>query len=448
MKPIIALIGQQNVGKSTLYNRLTKTSDAIVANYAGLTRDRQYGDGKIGGKSYTIIDTGGIIDESEPLNNQTQIQTQIAIEEADIIFFMVDAKIGINQLDFNIAESLRKNAKNFYLLANKIDGTNQDEVNAICLELGIGEPLLISAAGGRGIKQLMDKVFKDVDFNDKDKDKDKDTNKDDDDGSIKISLVGKPNVGKSTLLNHIIDKKRCITLNKPGTTIDSIFVPFTYKQQEYTLIDTAGLRKKRKIYNEIEKYSIIKSYQAIEKSDVVLFLTDASDNISVQDLHILSHIRTCGKPSIILANKWDKLNHNQKLKYTQELTRRLSFDNFAIIENISAINDFPKTKIFKQIKQLWHQTRIKISTPVLNTLLKQATTAHQPPKSSNRRIKLKYAHQGGSNPPLIIIHGTKTKKLPPSYHNYLNNFFIKTLKLKGIPLKIICKDNENPYDKK
>jgi GTPase len=437
--PKIALIGQQNVGKSTLYNRLTKTKDAIVADYAGLTRDRLYGRGRVGNNNYYVIDTAGFIKDIKTIDKKIKNQTKTAIAEADIIFFMIDAKLGINNIDYEIAKMLRKTSKKYYLIANKIDGENKLDVLSFCLELGLGNPIMISAAGGRGINELIEKTFKNFRCN---------NYLHDEGGVIKITLVGKPNVGKSTLVNYILQETRCITANEPGTTIDNIAIPFTFSQQKYIIIDTAGLRKKNKVFAKIEKFSMSKTKEAIQKADIVLFLTDASQSFSVQDLYILRDIKKQGRPCIILNNKWDKLNNEQRKIATDNLSYRLSFDNFAIIKNISAINNFPKNKIFKLIKKLYHKTRQTMRTTDLNNLLKQATISHQPPKIANRRIKLKYAHLGSVNPPTIIIHGNQVKKLPQSYLNYLNNFFIRAYDLAGVPMKIICKEGKNPYSKK
>ena len=437
MLPVIALVGRPNVGKSTLFNYLTRTREALVADFPGLTRDRQYGRLKHGNRPCLIVDTGGIADDAEGIESLARKQVQIALEEADIVFFMVDAREGLSASDKVIAETLRKLAKPVVLVTNKIDGLDANVVMSDFYSLALGEPIACSAAHGRGIPELLERANEllppDIEAVDENQ------------GGIGIAVVGRPNVGKSTLVNRLLGEERVIVFDEPGTTRDSIYIPFERNGKRFTLVDTAGMRRRARVSETIEKFSVIKSLQAIEKSHVVIFLIDASEGITDQDAHLLGLVLEAGRALIIGLNKWDGLSANQKTTIQRQLDIKLSFLEFAEKHPISALHGSGVGKLFDVVHTLYESAMVNMGTPLLTRILKEATDAHQPPLVGNRRIKLKYAHQGGRNPPVVIIHGVQTDALPLSYKRYLTNYYRTKLHLSGTPIRLEFKSPVNPF---
>jgi len=438
MLPVIALVGRPNVGKSTLFNYLTRTREALVADFPGLTRDRQYGRVKHGARPCLVVDTGGIADDAEGIESVSRRQVQIALEEADIIFFMVDAREGLSASDKVIADTLRKLAKPVILVTNKVDGIDGNMASSDFHALALGEPVQIAASHGRGVPELLERVHEllpaDEDIIDDSK------------HGIGIAVVGRPNVGKSTLVNRLLGEERVIVFDQPGTTRDSIYIPFERNGKQFTLVDTAGMRRRSKISETIEKFSVIKSMQAIEKSHVVIYLIDASEGITDQDAHLLGLVLEAGRALIIGLNKWDGLSLEQKETIKRQLDVKLSFLEFAEKHPISALHGSGVGKLFDVVHKLYESAMIDMSTPVLTRILKEATETHQPPLVNNRRIKLKYAHQGGRNPPVVIIHGVQTDALPISYKRFLTNFYREKLKLSGTPIRLEFKSPINPFE--
>ncbi|MFZ2451481.1 MAG: ribosome biogenesis GTPase Der [Methylovulum miyakonense] len=439
MLPVIALVGRPNVGKSTLFNYLTRSREALVADFPGLTRDRQYGRIKHGIRPCLVVDTGGIADDAEGIESFSRKQVQIALEEADIVLFMVDAREGLSASDKAIAETLRKMSKPIILVTNKIDGLDASLATSEFYSLALGEPSQIAASHGRGVPELLERVNKllppAADLVD-------------DEGERKgvgIAVVGRPNVGKSTLVNRLLGEERVIVYDQPGTTRDSIYIPFERNGKQFTLIDTAGMRRRSKIAETIEKFSVIKSLQAIEKAHVVIYLIDASEGVTDQDAHLLGLVIEAGRAMIIGLNKWDGLDAHQKETIKRQLEVKLGFMEFAEKHPISALHGSGVGKLFDVVNSLYDSAMINMSTPVLTRILKEATDAHQPPMINNRRIKLKYAHQGGRNPPIVIIHGVQTDALPVSYKRYLTNYYREKLKLSGTPIRLEFKSAANPF---
>jgi GTPase len=437
MLPVIALVGRPNVGKSTLFNYLTRSREALVADFPGLTRDRQYGRLKHGSRACLIVDTGGIADDAEGIESLSKKQVEIALGEADVVFFMVDAREGLSVSDKLIAETLRKLAKPILLVMNKVDGLDASSATADFHSLALGEPIACSAAHGRGIPDLLEKAYsllppeQDI--------------VEDNQGNIGIAIVGRPNVGKSTLVNRLLGEERVIVYDQPGTTRDSIYIPFERNGRKFTLVDTAGMRRRSKVSETIEKFSIIKSLQAIEKSHVVIYLIDASEGITDQDAHLLGLVLEAGRALIIGLNKWDGLSSDQKTLIQRQLDVKLSFLEFAEKHPISALHGSGVGKLFDVVHTLYDSAMVNMSTPILTRILKEATDAHQPPLVGNRRIKLKYAHQGGRNPPVVIIHGVQTDALPISYKRFLTNYFRTKLHLSGTPIRLEFKSPINPF---
>lgn len=437
MKPVIALVGRPNVGKSTLFNCLTRSRDALVADQPGLTRDRKYGEGRIGPKPYIVIDTGGLSGDEYGLDVKMAGQVWQAVQEAQIILFLVDAQEGLNALDYEIAKQLRPFNKRVQLVVNKIDGTNADVSVSEFFSLGLGEPLGITASHGRGVTSLMEEVLLELPEQEEEPDVDR---------GIRLAIVGKPNVGKSTLVNRILGEERVLAYDMPGTTRDSIFIPFERNGRKYTLIDTAGVRRKSKIDNKLEKFSVIKALQAIEEANVVLMVVDAHQGITDQDAHLLGFVLDTGRALVIAVNKWDGLDDDQRTQVKSELERKLQFVDFAEIHFISALHGSGVGKLYKPVEQAYESAFIDLPTPQLTDLLESAVTAHQPQLVKGRRIKMRYAHQGGRNPPRIIIHGNQLDKVPNHYKRYLINFFRKAFKLQGTPLAIEFKSGANPFE--
>lgn len=437
MLPVIALVGRPNVGKSTLFNYLTRSRDALVADYPGLTRDRKYGRIKRGDRDCLLVDTGGISDETEGVESFSKRQVQIALDEADIVFFLVDAREGMNSLDEAIANTLRKLDKPIVLVTNKIDGLNADVAAVDFYSLALGEPFKITATHGRGVKELLaqiDALIPTVDEKAEEQER-----------GISIAVVGRPNVGKSTLVNRLLGEERVVVFDEAGTTRDSIYIPFERNEQKFTLIDTAGMRRRAKVSLLVEKFSIIKALQAVEKANVVIYLIDAREGITEQDAHLLGMVLEAGRALIIGLNKWDGISVDQKVLIKRQLDTKLPFLDFAEKHPISALHGSGVGKLFDVVYSLYEAAMVDMSTPVLTRILKEALAAHQPPLVRGRRIKLKYAHQGGRNPPTVVIHGVQTDVLPEAYKRYLMNYFRTQMELQGTPVKLVLKSTENPF---
>ncbi len=437
MLPVIALIGRPNVGKSTLFNYLTRSREALVADFPGLTRDRQYGRVKRGERDCLVVDTGGLMDDAQGVDDFAKKQVEIALQEADIVFFMVDAREGLNASDEQVASELRKLNKPILLVTNKIDGINADLATAEFHSLALGKPYKVAATHGRGVNELLSALDELI--------PETEEAIDDEQRGIGIAVVGRPNVGKSTLVNRILGEERVVVFDQPGTTRDSIFIPFERNETLFTLIDTAGMRRRAKISLAIEKFSVIKSLQAIEKANVVIYLMDAREGITDQDCHLLGLVLEAGRSLVLGLNKWDGLSIDQKDRVKRQIDVKLPFLDFAEKHPISALHGSGVGNLFDMMQTLYDSTMINMSTPILTQILKEATLAHQPPLVQNRRIKLKYAHQGGRNPPTVIIHGAQTDALPDAYKRYLMNVYRHKLNLKGTPVRLKFKSPDNPY---
>ncbi len=439
MKPVIALVGRPNVGKSTLFNQLTRTRDALVADFPGLTRDRKYGDGKVGDRDYLVIDTGGIGGEQESIDRLMEGQTKLAIEEADLILLIVDGRDGLTAADELLARELRAYNKPLVMAINKTDGMDPDQASADFYRLGIAQTFAIAAAHGRGIKAMMQVLCNLLPLQPAISIEERLEQ------GIRIAFIGRPNVGKSTLINRLLGEERLVTFDMPGTTRDSISVPFQRNGQNYTLIDTAGVRRRSRVSQAIEKFSIVKTLQAIESCDVVILVLDAQQGIAEQDATLLGMILESGRALVIAVNKWDGLRDDDRTRIRRELDLRLSFINFAEQHMISALHGTGVGHLMNAVKRAYRSAMLKAPTPELSRLLEQAVADHQPPLVHGRRIKLRYAHQGGNNPFRIIIHGNQTERLPLSYKRYLMNYYQKALKLTGAPVRIELKTADNPY---
>ena len=474
--PVVALVGRPNVGKSTLFNRLTRTRDALVADFPGLTRDRKYGQANIAGYDFIVIDTGGIDGSEEGVEEKMAEQSLLAIEEADVVLFLVDARAGLTPADIGIAHYLRQRQnKTTVVVANKTDGIDADSHCAEFYQLGLGDIAQIAAAQGRGVTQLMEEVLaplaakmseesaeekvadseqdewdSDFDFSD-----DNDTalldealeeeNEAPEDKNIKIAIVGRPNVGKSTLTNRILGEDRVVVYDLPGTTRDSIYIPMERDGQHYTIIDTAGVRKRGKVHLAVEKFSVIKTLQAIQDANVVLLTIDAREGISDQDLSLLGFILNAGRSLVIVVNKWDGLDQEVKDRVKSELDRRLDFIDFARVHFISALHGSGVGNLFDSVREAYACATQKMTTSILTRILQMATDEHQPPMMSGRRIKLKYAHPGGYNPPIIVVHGNQIERLPDSYKRYLSNYYRRSLKIIGSPIRLLFQEGNNPF---
>lgn len=439
--PVIALVGRPNVGKSTLFNYLTRSREALVADYPGLTRDRQYGRLQRGGRDCLVVDTGGI-DDAEGIFTLAKRQVQVALQEADVVCFMVDASEGINAADQAIAESLRKLDKPVVLVANKCDSQGAAATAAEFHALALGEPVLVAAAHGRGVDGLValaDQLLPGTSTDDEAVQEE---------AGIAIAVVGRPNVGKSTLVNRILGEERVVVFDQPGTTRDSIYIPFERNGKRFMLIDTAGMRRRSKVAEAVEKFSVIKTLQAIDKANVVIYLVDASEGVTDQDASLLGMVLEAGRALIIGLNKWDGLQPEQKDTVRRQIALKLPFVEFAEKHPISALHGSGVGTLFDVVHKLYDAAMLDMSTPQLTQILEMALATHQPPLVGGRRIKLKYAHQGGHNPPVVIIHGNQTDAVPGAYKRYLMNFFREKLRLKGTPLRIEFRSPENPFQGK
>lgn len=443
MLPVIALVGRPNVGKSTLFNRLTKSRDALVADYSGLTRDRKYGEGQLGDRDYIVVDTGGISGDEDGIDYKMAEQSLLAIEEADIILFLVDGRAGLNPADEMIADHLRRCEKESYLIVNKTDGLDPEVALADFYTLGLSEPLPIAASHGRGVTQLIEYVLQDF------PEPEVDELEEEAQRSKRIAIVGRPNVGKSTLVNRMLGEDRVVVFDQAGTTRDSIYIPFERNEESYTLIDTAGVRRRKNVREAVEKFSIIKTLRAIKDANVVVLVIDAREGVSEQDLHMLGYVLDAGRSLVIALNKWDGMTSEEKEEVREQLRRRLDFVSFARMHFISALHGSGVGDLYGSIDEAYGFAMQKWPTNRLTRLLEDIVADHQPPMVHGHRIKLRYAHQGGSNPPVIVIHGNQTNRLPGSYKRYLENKFTKVLAIKGTPLRFEFKSSENPFkDKK
>jgi len=441
MKPTIVLVGRPNVGKSTLFNRLTRTRDAIVADFPGLTRDRHFGHGKLGSKPYLVVDTGGF----EPLTkdgimHEMARQTEQAIAEADAVVFLVDGRVGITALDKEIANKLRRLDRPVFVAVNKSEGMNRGIVAADFHELGLGRPLAISASHGEGVRSLIELVLEPYPEPDESQEED---------AALKVAIVGRPNVGKSTMINALLGEERVIAFDQPGTTRDAIFVDFERGGKKYTLIDTAGLRRKGKVFETIEKFSVIKTLQSVEDANVVVLVLDARQDISDQDAHIAGFVVESGRALVVAVNKWDGLDSYARGQIKETLEAKLKFLDFADFHYVSALKGQGLVGIFKSVDAAYKAATADLSTPQLTRTLIEAVSRQSPPRNGIFRPKLRYAHQGGRNPPVIVIHGNALDKVPDSYRRYLEHVFREVFKLQGTPLRIQFNVSENPFaDKK
>ena len=443
MLPVIALIGRPNVGKSTLFNRLTRSRDALVADYPGLTRDRQYGFGKLGPVPYLVIDTCGVAGGEVGINELMVEQTVRALQEADVAIVIVDGRSGLTAADEHVAELARKHAKNTRLAVNKAEGLDADIASGEFHGLGLGEPIAISAAHGDRVSAMMDEVlapFEEIDAGDT-----AESEQVEDSKALRIAVIGRPNVGKSTLINRLIGEDRLVVYDQPGTTRDSVDVPFERDGKHYLLIDTAGVRRRSRVHEVVEKFSIIKALQAMERAQVVIALLDARDGVTEQDVSLMGLTVERGRALVVVTNKWDGLSHEQKRHIKDELDRRLPFLDFAERMTISALHGTAVGDLLPAVERAYLAATRDLSTTELNRELENAVTAHAPPLVRGRRIRLRYAHQGGRNPPVIVIHGNQTEKLPEAYRRYLVNRFRKAFRLQGTPVRIFFKTSDNPF---
>lgn len=460
MVPVIALVGRPNVGKSTLFNRLTKSRDAIVAEYAGLTRDRQYGEAHWQGRTYIVIDTGGISGDEEGIDAKMAEQSLQAIEEADAVLFMVDSRAGLTAADQMIADHLRKRNKRCFLVANKVDTVDPDLARAEFSPLGLGDALPIAAAHGRGITALLQEALggfpRDAEPEALPEEDGEGSEEQavvripgpDEQAGIKIAIIGRPNVGKSTLVNRMLGEERVIVYDQAGTTRDSIYIPFERDEHKYTLIDTAGVRRRGKIFEAVEKFSVVKTLQAIQDANVVIFVMDAREGVVEHDLNLLGFVLETGRALVIALNKWDGMEVRERDYVKTELQRRLTFVDFADIHFISALHGTGVGHLYKSVQESFRSAITRWPTSRLTQILEDAVQEHQPPLVNGRRIKLRYAHLGGANPPLVVIHGNQVEKVPRSYVRFLENTYRRALKLVGTPIRIEFKGGENPYEGK
>ncbi|WP_455232115.1 ribosome biogenesis GTPase Der [Geopseudomonas aromaticivorans] len=463
MVPVIALVGRPNVGKSTLFNRLTKSRDAIVADYSGLTRDRKYGEAKWQGRTYIVIDTGGISGDEEGIDAKMAEQSLQAIEEADAVLFMVDSRAGMTAADQMIAEHLRKKNKRTFLTANKVDTVDPDIARAEFSPLAIGDAYPIAAAHGRGITALLQAALGEFPKDEVEEEEFPESEGEeggaaaepkkripgpDERTGIKIAIIGRPNVGKSTLVNRMLGEERVIVYDQAGTTRDSIYIPFERDDAKYTLIDTAGVRRRGKIFEAVEKFSVVKTLQAIQDANVVVFVMDAREGVVDHDLNLLGFVLETGRALVIALNKWDGMDSHERDRVKTELERRLQFVDFADIHFISALHGTGVGNLYKSVQESFRSAVTRWPTSYLTQVLEDAVSVHQPPLVNGRRIKLRYAHLGGANPPLIVIHGNQVDSVPRAYSRYLENTFRRVLKLVGTPIRIEFKGGENPYEGK
>ena len=443
MIPVIALVGRPNVGKSTLFNRITHTREALVANFAGLTRDRKYGDAEFDGKKFMLVDTGGITgpNNEEGIDAEMAEQSLKAIDEADAVLFIVDARQGLTSSDQELTDYLRRRKDKVFLVANKIDGVNAAYVVPDFYGLGLGEVHEISASHGRGVRQLLEAVTESFE---PDAEPEEELS-----NGIRMAVIGRPNVGKSTLVNRMLGEERVVVYDQPGTTRDSIYINYERDGETYTLIDTAGIRRRKNVKLGVEKFSIVKTLKAVEDANVVILLMDASEGVVDQDLHLMGHAIDAGRALVVAVNKWDGLAKDDRDWIKRELERRLNFVDFADIHFISALHGTGVGNLYQSVEKAYQSATNKLSTNILTRILEDAVASHPPPMVRNRRIKMRYAHVGGHNPPIVVIHGNQLEDVPAHYSRYLEKIFRRELDLHGTPIRVQFKSSDNPFkDKK
>ncbi|WP_166261517.1 ribosome biogenesis GTPase Der [Marinobacter salicampi] len=438
MTPVIALVGRPNVGKSTLFNQMTRTRDALVADFPGLTRDRKYGEGELDDRRFIVIDTGGLTGDEQGLDAEMAKQSLLAVEEADIVLFLVDGRAGLVAGDELIARQLRRTGKKIHLVVNKTDGTNPDVAVSDFFSLGMDSVFHIAASHNRGIRSMLEMLLPSAEEL-------AGQDRADRYPGIRIGIVGRPNVGKSTLVNRMLGEDRVVVYDMPGTTRDSIYIPFERLGQEYTLIDTAGVRRRKNVHETVEKFSIIKTLKAIDDAHVVILVLDAREGLVDQDLHLIGFVLDAGRSLVIAINKWDGMDPEDRVRVKEQVQRRLDFLNYADKHYISALHGSGVGVMYESVAACYESSMAKWPTNRLTTILEDAISQHQPPMVSGRRIKLRYAHQGGSNPPVIVVHGNQTASLPGAYKRYLENTFRRVLAVKGAPIRFEFKSSENPF---
>jgi GTP-binding protein len=444
MKPVIALVGRPNVGKSTLFNRMTRSRDALVADLPGLTRDRHYGEGRMGERPFLVIDTGGFEPVAkEGIMHEMALQTKQAVAEADVVMFIVDGRQGLTPHDKTITDFLRKSGRKVMLVVNKSEGMKYTSVTAEFYELGMGDPYVISAAHGDGVLDLVNEAIDEAstlrpaeaaEF-------------DPADYGVKIALIGRPNVGKSTLINTLVGEQRVIAFDMPGTTRDSIEVPFEKGGKHYTLIDTAGIRRRGKVFEAVEKFSVVKTLQSISEANVVVLMLDAQADIAESDAHIAGFILETGRALVVAVNKWDGLTSDQRDQVKNDIDRKLDFLSFAETKFISALKGTGINHLMKAIDTAYAAATAKLSTPRLTRALQEAVEKQEPKRKGSTRPKMRYAHQGGQNPPIIVIHGNALDGITEPYKRYLEKHFRDTFDLIGTPLRIELRSGKNPFAK-
>lgn len=448
MVPVIAIIGQPNVGKSTLFNRLTKSQQALVLDMPGVTRDRAYGQGKMGGKPYILIDTGGITGGEEGIDAMMAGQSWQAVQEADALIFLVDGRAGLTPNDQFIAEKLRRLKKTCFLVVNKTDGIDEDTALGDFYELGLGAPHAIAASHGRGVLKLIEEVLATLVPEEEEKFEEEldEAEQPPREINIKMAIIGRPNVGKSTLVNRMLGEERVIVYDQPGTTRDSISIPFEREGKKYTIIDTAGVRRRKNMTEVVEKFSVVKTLQSIDEADVVIYVIDGTEDITDQDMGMLGFVLEAGRALVLAINKWDHLDKDQKQMIKDNVDRQLGFVSFARLHYISALHGTNVGHLFDSVHEAYACATRKFQTNHLTQILEKALETHQPPTVHGRRIKLRYAHAGGSLPPVIVIHGNQTDEVPLSYKRFLTSFFRESLKLVGTPIRFVFKTGTNPYE--
>ncbi len=440
MKPTVVLVGRPNVGKSTLFNRLTRSRDALVADLPGLTRDRHYGQGRMGEKPFIVVDTGGFEPvAAEGIMSEMARQAREAIAEADVVLFVTDGRAGLTPQDKRIAQQLRESSAPVLLVVNKTEGMRQEVVTAEFHELALGEPRAISAEHGEGVRQLVEDALAPFP---------EESGEEEESDHPRVAIVGRPNVGKSTLVNRLLGEERVIAFDQPGTTRDAIEVELDWQGKRYTLVDTAGIRRKGKVFESVEKFSVVKTLQAIERAHVVVLVVDAEANIADQDAHIAGYILEAGRSLVVAVNKWDAINAEKRKDVKNDLERKLQFLDFADFVPISARMGTGIKGLLKAVDGAFAAAMAKIATPKLTRALQAAIEQQQPPMSGRFRPKMRYAHQGGSNPPVVVIHGSGLQGVKQPYKRYLENTFRKVFKLKGTPLRIELRSSVNPFEGK
>ncbi len=439
MLPVIALVGRPNVGKSTVFNVLTRTRDALVADVPGVTRDRQYGFGSTERYRFIVIDTGGLIESPKGIEQPMAVQTQRAIEEADHVVFVVDSREGLTTADRFVADVIRRSGKPAVIAVNKSEGREDEVAVTEFHALGFGEPRALSAAHRQGIEELVDAVLAGTEPAGPE-DQPAPEGRD-----VRVCVIGRPNVGKSTLINRLIGEDRLIAFDEPGTTRDTIFVPFERDGRRYTLIDTAGVRRRARVEDGVEKFSVIKTLQAIEEANVVVGVLDAQDTVAEQDATLLGIVADRGRAMVIAVNKWDHVSTEQRAEIRDQLAQRLRFLDFAPVHFISALHGSGVGELMQSVEAAYEAAMRTLPTPELTRVLEAAIKQHQPPLVRGRRIKLRYAHQGGRNPPVIVIHGTQAERTPEDYRRFLGNSFRQAFDLRGTPVKVEFRSETNPF---